>query len=491
MPDEKVASGKNLAPQAEGADWSMTDLVAWDERIRVLVDDFGLDCFEQEFEVCDHEQMLGFMAYHGMPAHYPHWSFGKSFEQQKTYYDLQVSGLPYEMVINSNPSVAYLMRGNSLCLQILTMAHVYGHNDFFKNNFTFRHTDPKGLLARINVHGNRIRDYMADPSIGVEKVEPVLDACHALSLQISRNPAVKRLSREKQEDRLIDAANKDPKIDDKKLAKELGKPLLEAEEDLLILIRDHAPDLKDWERDIVNIAHQEAMYFLPQIETKIINEGWASFWHHQIMSSLDLPHGTRMEFMVRHHQVIRPTPGNINPYHLGFETWRAIAKDALGLSDEEDDGGPLPLLGATGKEARQAMFNIREVDRDVSFLRQHLNENLMRKMDIFSYGPTQQGDLVVNKVSDEENWQSVKQTLLRQVGMGGVPIIKAIDIDVKRGHKLKLLHEQGERELDPEHARHSLNHLFDLWRRPVDLETKVDGKAILYLVNDEGFSVKE
>lgn len=485
MPDEKAS-----APITENADWSMADLVRWDEKIRELVDAFGLDCFEQEFEVCDHEQMLGFMAYHGMPAHYPHWSYGKSYEQQKTYYDLQVSGLPYEMVINSDPSVAYLMRGNSLCLQILTMAHVYGHNDFFKNNFTFRHTDPQGLLSRINVHGDRIRGYMADPSIGIEKVEPVLDACHALSLQVTRNPAIRRLSRDEQEDNLIASASKDPSISEKKLAKNLKKPLLEPEEDLLLLLRDHAPDLKDWERDIINIAHQEAMYFLPQIETKIINEGWASFWHHQIMSSLDLPHGIRMEFMVRHHQVIRPIPGDINPYHVGFETWRKIAKSALGLSDEDDDGGPLPLMGDKAKAARQKLFQIREVDRDVSFLRQYLDEELMRRLDIFEYGPNPKGDLVVNKVSDEDNWQAVKQTLLRQVGMGGVPIIKATDINVKRGHTLKLLHEQGERELDPEHARHSLNHLFDLWRRPVELETKVDGKAILYQVNDDGFSTK-
>ncbi|MBL4639895.1 MAG: SpoVR family protein, partial [Kordiimonadaceae bacterium] len=158
MPDDAAEPSYTNTPTGPDSDsWTMDDLVDWDVKIRKLVDAFGLTCFEQEFEVCDHEQMLGYMAYHGMPAHYPHWSFGKSFERQKTQYDMQVSGLPYEMVINSDPSVAYLMRGNSLCLQILTIAHVYGHNDFFRNNFTFRHTDPCGLLSRINVHGGRIR----------------------------------------------------------------------------------------------------------------------------------------------------------------------------------------------------------------------------------------------------------------------------------------------------------------------------------------------
>ena len=395
------------------------------------------------------------------------------------------------MVINSAPSVAYLMRGNSLCLQILTMAHVYGHNDFFKNNFTFRHTDPEGLLSRINVHGNRIRSYIADPSIGIDKVEPVLDACHALSLQVNRNPSVKRLTREQQEDRLIEEANKEPKISDSALAKELKKPLLQAEDDLLVLLQEHAPDLKDWERDVINIAHQEAMYFLPQIETKIINEGWASFWHHQIMSSLDLPPGVRMEFMVRHNQVICPQPGTINPYHLGFMTWRKIAKQALGMSDQDDDGGPLPLLGDNAKEAREVMFKIREIDRDVSFLRQYLDEDLMRELDIFEYAPESNGDLVVTNVSNKEHWETVKNTLLRQVGIGGVPIIKAVNIDVKRGHRLRLMHEQGARELDTENTRYTLKHIFELWRRPVELETKVNDKAVLYTWDDEGFHTKQ
>lgn len=487
MPDDKSSISDPV-----GDHWTLDELIEWDEKIRELVDAFGLDCFEQEFEVCDHEQMLGYMAYHGMPAHYPHWSFGKSFERQKTMYDVQVSGLPYEMVINSDPSVAYLMRGNSLCLQILTMAHVYGHNDFFKNNFTFRHTNPTGLLSRINVHGNRVRDYMADPSIGLKRVEPVLDACHALSMQITRNPSVQRLCREDQEQGLIDAAQKDPTITEKQLAKQLARPLIVPGEDLLVLLRDYAPDLKDWERDLINICHEEALYFLPQIETKIINEGWASFWHHQIMSNLELPHGISMEFMVRHHQVIRPIPGDINPYHLGFMTWRKIAKEALGLDDADDDGGPLPLLGPDAADIREQLFQIREVDRDVSFLRRFLDEELMRELDIFEYEENpQSGDITVSKVSDEENWLIVKNTLLRQVGMGGVPIINAIDINVKKGHQLHLLHEQGERELDPENTRHTLDHMYQLWRRPIELETKVSGKPILYRIDEDGFSKKQ
>src|SRR5438309_11142349 len=136
--------------------------------------------------------MLGYMAYSGIPSHYPHWSYGKSFEKLKTLYEYGVSGLPYEMVINSNPALAYLMRDNSLCLQILTIAHVYGHNDFFKNNFTFKTTRAEFTIETFKAHANPVRHYVEDPSLGLEKVERVLDAAHALSLQRRRNLSIRK-----------------------------------------------------------------------------------------------------------------------------------------------------------------------------------------------------------------------------------------------------------------------------------------------------------
>src|ERR1043166_10214396 len=148
--------------------------------------------------------MLGYMAYSGMPSHYPHWSYGKSYEKLKTLYDYGVSGLPYEMVINSSPALAYLMRDNSLLLQILTIAHVYGHNDFFKNNFTFKSTRAEYTISTFKAHANRIRHYIEDPSIGLEKVKPILDAAHALSLQCRRNLAIRKPSQEEDVERRLD-----------------------------------------------------------------------------------------------------------------------------------------------------------------------------------------------------------------------------------------------------------------------------------------------
>jgi len=171
------------------ANWDLKDLEYWDAAIRERVAQFGLECYPQEFEICDHGQMLGYTAYHGMPAHYPHWSFGKSYEKTKTMYDHGVVGLPYELVINSNPCLAYLMRDNTLCLQILTIAHVYGHNDFFKNNFTFTSaTRAEQTIGQFKARADRIRDYCEDPSIGLERVEKLLDAGHALSMNCHRNP---------------------------------------------------------------------------------------------------------------------------------------------------------------------------------------------------------------------------------------------------------------------------------------------------------------
>src|SRR5687768_4738319 len=164
-------------------DYKIEDLEDWNNRIVELVHRFGLNPYPQEFEICDHEDMLSYMVYSGMPSHYPHWSYGKSFEKLKTLYEYGVSGLPYEMIINSNPAIAYLMRDNTLALQILTMAHVYGHNDFFRNNFTFRTIRAEFTIERFKTHADRVRRYVEDPSIGLEKVERIMDAAHALSMQ--------------------------------------------------------------------------------------------------------------------------------------------------------------------------------------------------------------------------------------------------------------------------------------------------------------------
>ncbi|MBM4296516.1 MAG: SpoVR family protein, partial [Deltaproteobacteria bacterium] len=312
--------------------YTIEDLERWDERIIKLVQRFGLDPYPQEFEICDHEDMLSYMVYSGMPSHYPHWSYGKNFEKLKTLYEYGVSGLPYEMVINSNPSIAYLMRDNSLALQVLTIAHVYGHNDFFKNNFTFKSTGAQYTIESFKSHANRVRHYVEDPSIGLEKVEALLDAAHALSLQCRRNLAIKKPSSGEELQLKLDetepAADPFSKVHRRRerVEPDLKKVPLFPEEDLLLFVRDHNPQLAEWEKDLLTIVHEQAHYFVPQIETKIMNEGWASFWHKKILESLDLPQELHLEFIVRHTQVLRPSPGSLNPYHVGMKVWEDIEK---------------------------------------------------------------------------------------------------------------------------------------------------------------------
>ncbi len=470
--------------------YEIKDLVEWDKRIREKVEEFGLDCFPQEFEICDHSQMLGYMAYSGMPSHYPHWSYGKSYEKLKTLYDHGVSGLPYEMVINSNPAIAYLMRDNTLLLQVLTIAHVYGHNDFFKNNFTYRTTRAGLTIETFKAHAMRVRRYIEDPSIGLEKIERVLDAAHALEWQCRRNLAIRKIDRKEQIDRAVEAARppEDPfkKIHARPEYKEpdLHKVPLEPDEDVLLFIRDHNPYLAEWEKDLLTIVDEEAKYFLPMMETKIMNEGWASYWHHRILESLDLDQGLHLEFIVRHNQVVRPIPGQINPYHLGFKLWQDIHRRWTNPTREE-----IERDGPPNKSGEEKIFEVREVERDASFIRRYLTEELMREMDLFEY--EQRGDeYVVSKVSDEDGWRKVKETLIKSVGANSMPIIKVEDADFGQSRTLYLKHQHDGRDLHLEYAEKTMSYLQRLWGREVVLETSLDGKRSLLCSNDRGFSVR-
>ena len=376
---------------------TLEELQGWDNDILKLVIRYGLNCYPQEFEICDHNEMIGYMAYSGMPSRYSHWSYGKNYEKQKTMYDYGVSGLPYEMVINSNPCLAYLMRDNTLLLQILTIAHVYGHNDFFANNFTFTsNINAKYTLEFFKSHANRVDSYMEDPSIGLEQVEGVLDHAHAVSLQRCRNMGIKRLSQSEQQQRLWE--NSQPKPDpywEIHPAKTYEAPVLsklpiESEENILEFIATYSPFLSDWERDLLLIADKEAQYFIPQMETKIMNEGWASYWHYKIMKELQLDQGLHLEFLVRHNQVLRPTPGGLNPYHLGFVIWHDIEKRwNEGNTGREfaDDSPPanIAVLNENETPGRKKLFEVRESDRDASFLRRFLTVDIMRDLELFQH----------------------------------------------------------------------------------------------------------
>lgn len=452
-------------------DYRIEELEAWDAKIREIAADFGLDPFPQVFELCDYNQMIAYMAYSGMPSRYPHWSFGKQYEKQRTMYDYGIAGLPYEMVINSNPCLAYLMADNSLLLQILTIAHVYAHNDFFRHNLSFKNTYPQYTLEKYKAHATRVRKYIENPHIGYEAVERVLDSAHALSLNCDRFAGDKKIHREDGAGRPgkpcvgktgRSCDNGSNKGDDSELRPKIPtKP----DQDILVFIRDHNPFLHDWEKDLLTIVHEEALYFIPQIETKIMNEGWASIWHKRILDALDLSDEMRMEFFVRHNQVLRPIPRSINPYYMGYKIFEDLERkvnEREGVDHEQDSSSDTP--------GRMAMFQVREIDRDESFLRRFLTREMMKELDLYAHEEKGR-DRVVTKVSSEEDWKEVKNTLLKTTGMNSQPVIKVHDADFgERGH-LFLVHEFDDRELESEYARKTLRHVHNLWGGPVTLET--------------------
>jgi stage V sporulation protein R len=300
---------------------------------------------------------------------------------------------------------------------------------------------------------------------------------------------VKKLSEEAERDRLVAAATPRPDPFQRiHRRQEAGEPDLRhvppsPDEDLLLFIRDHNPFLQEWEKDILTIVHEEAQYFIPQIETKVMNEGWASFWHKRILDALELPQELHLEFLVRHNQVVRPIPGQVNPYHLGLRLWEDIERRGDHPTPEERENLP------PGRTGRDLLFETREVDRDPSFLRRWLHETLMRDLDLFRY-EAKGDDLVVSDVSDEEGWRSVKETLVKSVGMGGVPVIRVEDADYNHTRTLLLSHAHDGRDLQLEYAEKTLAYVHRLWGREVALETTVNGKRTFLTFGERGFSAK-
>ena len=395
-------------------DYSLKDLEEWNEKIEVIVKKIGLNFYPQEFEIIGYKDMLAYEAYIGMPSRYPHWSFGKSYEKNSTVYKYNLTGLPYEMVINSDPCIAYLMKENTLLLQILTIAHVYGHNDFFKNNRLFVDgTRASATVEMFKFHADMVRSYINDPSIGYEKVERILDAAHAIKLQTSRVIGEKRIQAEVLKQRLLEDyksrnqvhSNLDAYV---KLAfPDLNKIPLQPEEDILYFIIKYG-DIEEWEKSLLEFVRKETAYFLPQIETKIMNEGWASFWHYNILKELKLPDSLYLEFIKRHNDVIAPGYGSINPYFIGFKIFEDILK----------------------RYGKDKIFEVRAIERDESFLRKYLTKELCTELNLFEYAAKDE-KYVISEVADDSGFKNIRNTLASSCGVGTVPLIRVVEMSQK------------------------------------------------------------
>ena len=449
-------------------DYTVEDLKIWNEKIEKKVEEYGLDFYPQEFEMIGFNDMIGYESYVGMPSRYPHWSFGKSYEKNKMLYSLNLTGLPYEMVINSDPCLAYLMKDNTVLLQILTMAHVYGHNDFFKNNRLFKQgTKAKYTLEMFNLNSKIIREYIDDPSIGYEKVERILDAAHAIKYQVGRTIGVKELSDNEIKESIIkDYESKKENrsfLDSYEEIKlpNLDKIPLEPVDDIMGFIIEYG-SLKEWEKTILSIVKREAEYFLPQIETKIMNEGWASYTHYNILKQLDLPQELYLEFIKRHNDVIAPAIGGLNPYYIGFKMFEDIEK----------------------KYGREKIFEVRAIERDSSFLRRYLTQELCEELNLFEYNQ-RTFDTIIEEISDEDGWKTIRDTLSYTCGMGGIPYVRIIDLN-KNDRTLTLENVYDGRTLDLSYAKATLQYIQELWGYDVKLITKgSDKQSVVMLCNSE------
>lgn len=439
------------------SDYSIKELEQWNERIEEQVLKEGLDCYEQEFELVSFEDMTAYETYIGMPSHYPHWSFGKAYERIRTLNKYNMSGLPYEMVINSNPCIAYLMKDNSLLLQILTISHVYGHNDFFKNNRLFKSgTRAEYTVELFKNHAVRIREYISDPVIGYGKVEKVLNASHALRYQCARTIGARKLKTEEIKKRLQDgcknAESDFPLLEHSKHMcfeePDLKQIPLEPEEDLLLFIGTYGR-LEEWEKDIIDIVREETLYFIPQIETKIMNEGWASYWHYYLLNKIGLPQQLHFEFLRRHNQVVKPHEGRINPYYLGFKIFEDIYK--------------------RHSEIPKKIFEAREIERDESFIRRYLTQELCCELKLYEF-EKDGNEYIVSEVADEAGWMKIRDTIASSSGVGSIPIIQVTDW-IQKENTLLLEHVYDGRELEMNYTNETLRHLVDLWGGRVMLNT--------------------
>tara|TARA_R110001583_G_scaffold40370_3_gene129049 strand:+ start:882 stop:2246 length:1365 start_codon:yes stop_codon:yes gene_type:complete len=428
------------------SNYTIKDLKTWDDKICDLAKKFKLDWYPINYEICDYYEMIGHMAYHGMPSHYNHWSYGKSFERTHFMYNSGQQGLPYELIINSDPSIAYLMLQNEFYLQVLIMAHCVGHSDFFKNNRCFQNTNSKNVVSKMRNAKKRIQGYMENPLIGQAKVENFLDDLHAIRFQTQRY----NIPRKSKEEILLEEIERYNKMKDEGIKLDFSKledTLLKPDHDILSFFLEYKRTWKTWQMDLIEIVRDESWYFMPQIKTKILNEGWASFWHYKILHELKLDEEYHVPFMKMHNAVVRPHIGGVNPYHLGFYIFQKLEKE-YGL---------------------EKCFEVREIHDDVSAIRLFLNEEDIRKLNFFSHQKQKNGDLVISEVADHDDWKVVRNDLIKNTGINTIPQIY-IDRIEKQGN-LVLKHEYDGRDLELGYAEKVVNHMKRLWGSDVKLYT--------------------
>lgn len=488
----------NLTPELEKA------------RVKILkiAQDFGLDCYDTVFEIITYDQMNQFAAYGGFPSRYPHWRFGMEYERLAKSYEYGLSKI-YEMVINNNPCYAYLMEGNRTVDQKLVMAHVYGHCDFFKNNKWFAPTDRKMMDTMAN-HATHIRRYI--DRYGLNEVESFIDQCLSLENLIDRyspyTPTAS-LNKKNQEaeqkgslftsgkeflDEYISTAaryraGEDKSPDNKEESVKIPE---RPERDVLQFLMNHAP-LKNWQQDVLSIIRAEAYYFVPQGMTKIMNEGWASYWHSKMMTQKILNDSEVIDYADACAGTLAMSPTSFNPYKVGIELFRNIEYrwDRGQFGKEWNECTDIAERKNWDKKSglgREKIFQVRRDYNDVTFIDEFLTEEFCVENKMFVYRfNNRTGQYEV----DTRNFPAVKQQLLFQLTNFGQPIIYVENANHKNRGELFLRHVYEGVEMQANYMQETLKNLQKIWKRPVHILTTVDDKEKIFGFDGKEYSTAE
>jgi stage V sporulation protein R len=469
------------------------------DEIEGVAKSYGLDFFETRFEILDYDQMNEIASFGGFPSRYPHWRFGMEYESMQKGYAYGLQKI-YEMVINNDPCYAYLLECNDMVDQKLVMAHVFAHCDFFKNNLWFSQTNRKMIDEMAN-HSSRIRRFAE--KYGEDRVESFLDACLSIENLIDYHaPFIKRrggngrsgegdagegdgISRIRSKGYMDRYVNPEAALEEERRRRDERDKARrrfpsEPEKDVLLFLIENAP-MEEWERDVLGMVREEAYYFAPQAQTKIMNEGWATYWHSKMMTERILQGSELIDYADHHSGTVAIQPGQLNPYKLGLELFRDIEerwnRGKFGRAYDEceklTEKAAWDLSLGLG---RDKIFEVRRIFNDINFIDTFLTPEFCEKHKLFTYRWNEKkGQYEI----EDRTGVKVKEQLLAMLTNFGQPYIAVEDANHRNRGELLLAHRHEGVDLRLDHARDTLKHLATLWRRPVLLRTSVDGKPKL------------
>ncbi len=479
------------------------ELAKWQKQIEETARAEGLDFFDTVFEMVDFDQMNQIAAYTGFPQRYPHWRFGMEYERLKKQHSYGL-GKIYEMVINNDPCYAYLLCDNELVDQKLVMAHVYGHCDFFKNNVWFSQTSRKMMDGMAN-HATRVWRHIERE--GYELIERFIDTCLTLENLIDphlpfmkRQPEAKRERlaplRERAEERVtrfpaksyMDRYVNPPDV--LEAEKQRGMRELESRQrafpaapqrDVLQFLIRHAP-LEDWQSDILSIIRDEAYYFAPQGQTKIMNEGWASYWHSRLMTRYHLRADELITYCDHHSGTMATSPGRLNPYKVGIELFRDIEdrwnRGRFGKEYDECENIEQRRAWDTKLgQGRAKIFEVRRVHNDVTFIDEYLTPEFVDRYNLYHY---RYDPSTGRMVAVDRDFDRIKQQLLFLLTNHGQPYIYVVDGNYANRGELYLAHKHLGVDLDIKYAGECLRSIQRLWQRNAHLQARIDDDMMLF-----------